>query len=326
MAKLKVILIGQANVGKTSIGKYLIFLDRAIALNTEPSTRVEKYMLKVLKADISLFVTPGQRRFQRTNIEFLLNLLDENTVILYVMDAAAKRERIKLMLKEFVDILKLMSSAIKDRKIDSITIALLAHKQDLPNALNAEKILQSMIEKMKSVFPNIRIYVFNTSIYYPESLFRVVREIILPKALPMKTLEDIVDTLAKLTGSRTVVISDSMGFPLAMKGDEKIGSWLSIIPAKLLTSLEHEKRIIRDFRKDLWDIIFGVGDDESIDIIMDVGSSTKAYISIRKIDDRPICFSLFNPKKQIDVIRGIISGASRKLVGIMNNIGVLGGW
>ena len=313
MTKIKVVLLGHANVGKTSIGKYLKYFDRMLALDTEPSTRIEKYMLKVMKADISIFVTPGQKRFKKSNMDFLLRLLDSDTIVIYVMDASAETDKLKLMVSDFLSIIYTIEKMVKEKSIDRINVVLLAHKQDLPSAIDGEKIMGKVIERIRWRIPHISVDVFNTSIYHPESIFRFIRKIVMPKLLPMKSIRDVITTLEKITGSDTVVISDSMGFPIAIGGEEDIGTWLAIIPARLLYSLEHEKDIIRNYRKNLWASIYGNDGKESVDIIMELGKSKSAYISIRRYGNDHLCISMYNPKKRIEMIKGVIDEISRRV-------------
>jgi len=313
MAKIKVVLLGHANVGKTSIGKYLKYFDRALALDTEPSTRIEKYMLKIMKADISLFVTPGQKRFKDSNMEFLLRLLDSDTIVIYVIDASTETNKLKLMVSDFIAVVHAVRRVVEEKKIGRINIVLLAHKQDLPGAIDGEKVMGRVINRIRRKIPFVSIEVFNTSIYYPESIFRFIRKAVIPKVLPISSIHDIVTTLTKITGSDTVVISDSMGFPIAIGGEEDIGTWLAIIPAKMLYSLDHEKDILRNYRKNLWASIYSNGEEEVVDIIMELGGSKSAYISIRRYGNDRLCISMYNPKKRIEIIRGVIDEIGRRV-------------
>jgi len=317
---IKIIILGHSNVGKTSIAKYLKYLNRALALDTEPSTRIEKYTLNALRTSISIFVTPGQKRFRRKNREFLYEIIDSNTIIYYVIDASAETSRLKLMIKDYMNLVLSVDKLMKNRTLKGIAIALLVHKQDLPQAIDGEKIFGEFISKLRQRTSGIGLYVFNTSIYWPETLLRVLRETVFSKIFPMDSLNSIIGTIKQITGSEIVVISDTMGFPIAVHGDSPLATWLSVFPAKIMTSLDQERNMMREYQKDLWVNIFNAKENEntSIDMILETPNGNKIYFHMMDVNGNFLCLSLFNPKNSLNIVRETAKNFTEKIYNLFN--------
>ena len=309
-------------MGKTSIGKYLKYLNRTLALDTEPSTRIEKYVLKTFRVDISIFVTPGQKRFRKMNQECLCQIIDQDTIIYYVIDASADAPYLKSMLEDYLKLATLVDKLAENKKMGKITIALLAHKRDLPQAIDGEKILKEFILRLERKMQHLALYVFNTSIYLPETLLRVFRETIFSKIFPMDSINDIVGVIKRITNSDAVVVSDTMGFPIATCGDGPITTWLSVFPTKIIASFDQERNMIREYQRELWIKIFDTKNDERIfiDMLLEMPPNKRIYFHIVNINSNFICLSMYNPKNTIEILRETAKNFAEKIYDLFSNL------
>lgn len=309
---VKVVLLGQANVGKSSIGRFLKHLDKMLALETEPSTRIERYNINVFRNDILIFVTPGQRRYNKLNMNFLDNIVDESTIILYVMDASADVEKLKSMVVEFVFVIKYLKKIVREKNIRRLQLILLAHKQDIPNAIKSKTIVEK-IKANKELLDGIEIGGYDTSIFYPETIFSVINEVILSRILPTHDIFRIVDSLRKMTGSKVSVISDSAGFPIAFSGDGSLTTWLSVFSVKVQASIEQEREIAKNFQKKMWEEIFKDSDGLSFELILEISTDKVLYTVAKKMRDEMIYISLLNPTMNPIILRDVVKGVVQKL-------------
>ncbi|MEX0568920.1 MAG: ADP-ribosylation factor-like protein [Candidatus Njordarchaeota archaeon] len=314
---IKIVLLGQANVGKTSIGRFLRHLNRMLALETEPSTRIERYNISVLCRDIFIFVTPGQRRYKKLNINFLSDIIDENTIVFYVIDAAAEVERLKSMVIEFVMTIRYLKKIIEIKNIERLYVVLLAHKQDMPNAIKSESII-GKIKSNKKLLEKIKLEGYNTSIYHPETIFSVVDNVILSKILPMNDIYKIVETLRKMTGSKVSVISDNVGFPIAFSGDGNLTTWLSVFSAKVHASIDQEREIVKNFQKKMWEEFFKDSNGSSFELILEISAGKILYMAAQKMGKEVLYISLLNPTTNPIILRDVVKGVFQRLFFILD--------
>lgn len=310
---VKVVLLGQANVGKSSIGRFLKHLDRMLALETEPSTRIERYNINVFRNDIFIFVTPGQKRYSKLNMSFLNNIVDENTIIFYVMDASADIEKLKSMVLEFIFMIKYLKKIAKEKNIHRLQLILLAHKQDIPNSIKSKTIVEK-IKANRNLLNGIELEGYDTSIFYPETIFSVINKVILSRILPTHDIFRIVDSLRKMTGSKVSVISDNVGFPIAFSGDGNLTTWLSVFSAKVYASIEQERELAKNFQKKMWEEIFKDSDGLSFELTLEISIGKVLYTVAKKVRDEMIYVSLLNPTMNPIILRDVVKGVFQKLI------------
>lgn len=244
---IKIFILGPANSGKTSIARFLFTANRSLAMNTKPSTSIERFKTSVLVLRINIFVTPGQRRFKTRNIEYLSRILDPESVILYVVDASEKT-RLHDYLEEFIETLdkveKVFQETFPNGKVE---IAFLAHKQDISGAISVKEIFgDNLVRKITETFPHISLHLYDTSIFSPASLLQVITDLVLSKMIPADSIKNLLTHLKDYAAAEAAVIGDGMGFPVFFSGDHNLASWSAALAARIIESLERERKIANE--------------------------------------------------------------------------------
>ncbi len=292
----KVLVLGPANAGKTSIAKFISTINKQYALKVSPSTSVEKFRLSIFSFRINVFVTPGQKRFQSKNLEYLSRILDPSTIVLYVIDAS-ERHKIRDYLEEFVEILrrinKIFSSHFPNDKID---VVFLAHKQDLVGAISVRSILSKGVrKKIARLFPQINLRGYDTSIYMPSSLLRMFRDTILSKIIPVDSIEALIARLRDYAKAETVTLGDEMGLPIIFEGDLNMASWSSSFAARIIESLERERELSVDLVEEANKKLFKGNSDFRICLRLVLGQREIAVYIYNK-DCRAVSLILVGPQ------------------------------
>jgi len=233
--KKKVVMLGLSNAGKTSIGKFLLSFNLKYALETEPSVNFEKILKRNIVGTVNIFIAPGQKRFWK-NIEIFKTLLDDYDTILYVIDAADK-SRIPEARRCFVNIVKFLRSTHLNGK----KVLLVAHKQDIPGALKKNIIEKLFVNPVKQMIPNIKINIFETSIYRPASLIKLLKEGIYGEEI--RSFDDVLTQISLDTRSEIAVLNDSEGLLISFTGNEDIALNLAAFSTNIFVTLSKEKKI-----------------------------------------------------------------------------------
>lgn len=319
---LKLIIIGLEDVGKTSIAKFYYTINLNLSLNTTPSTYVEKYSQDYVKNKINIFVLPGQRNYMRSNLEYLYNIIDKNSVIFYVIDA----NDLKKQHETFKNIITYLSAILHIKKIknlkEKIPIAFLAHKQDLPNAMKAEnyiKPIEALLEKYKH---DLEYFMFDTSLFLPQTLLNVFKEMISPRIFHLENrLANIAASLLKYTHAVAVAFSDHNGFPLAIAGSKNLALWISILPVKINGTLDEEWKILRHYNDHLLQNISLQYPLENLMTIhkINLGSLQLFLYSYKNSDN--INIAIANPKISHELLETILPEIANRLLGLLKKHG-----
>ena len=199
-----VVFVGLDNAGKTSIRTYLETLSVDAAMSTRMSTQVETYLCGGFRA----YIFPGQRklRYDEVIYERFLPLADR---IALVVDAADKKRFGEV--RRYWQFLYRMIDRYGKRKVQVI---LVAHKQDLPNALRWREILPKIFDVPFDV-GLFDIRCANTSIFDPPSMSTLLRILHGAAGLGIETL---LSNLRRLTKSEVAMLFDTHLHPIAMSG------------------------------------------------------------------------------------------------------------
>ncbi|MEX2688830.1 MAG: ADP-ribosylation factor-like protein [Candidatus Njordarchaeum guaymaensis] len=228
---IRVAIIGLNGVGKTSFGFLLEKLDKEKALNTHPSTRIEKFQKRYLNKRALLFVFPGQKRYFKRLERFISPFIRSIDILIYMIDSS-DFQRFKHMQAIFLTILQL----IKKLNLE-IKVILLAHKQDIPGAKTPREIEKIFWEPFKKTFSNIQVEIYGTSIYDVRSIFRVLREGILNRNPTDRTYNSILVELQKELNCEELILSDSEGLLIDSIKSSNPETY-SILVAKIFKYLE----------------------------------------------------------------------------------------
>ena len=198
------IFVGLDNAGKTSIKTYLETLSIDAAMNTRMSTQVETY----LRGGFRVYIFPGQRklRYDEFLYERFFPLADK---IALIVDAADKRRFGEV--RKYWQFLYRMIDKYGRKKVQVI---LVAHKQDLPNALRWKEILPKIFDVPFDV-GLFDIRCANTSIFDPPSMSMLLRTLHGATSLGIETL---LSNLRRLTKSEVAMLFDTHLHPIAMSG------------------------------------------------------------------------------------------------------------
>ena len=310
----KIIVLGPANAGKTSIARFLITIDRQYALQTTPSTSVEKYWLSIFNFKVNVFVTPGQKRFKKRNFEYLDKIIDSSTTVLYVVDSSEK-SRLKDNLEEFIELLYRINTIFSERYPgDKAEVVLLAHKRDIPGSVPAKKLLNDKLKsKLAEIFPRIDLYAYDTSIYMPASIFKMFQQVVLSKLIPLDSMSTLVRRLRAYTGAETVVIGDYMGFPVVFDGNLDLASWSSSFSARVIESLEREREVSMKLGDNSGVDIFRSDCDFKISLKLALGKK-RIIIFIRSQTNQAISLAVINPREGSDIVEDYLSEIADKLL------------
>ncbi|MCR8487004.1 MAG: ADP-ribosylation factor-like protein [Crenarchaeota archaeon] len=249
----KIFILGPANSGKTSIARFLATANRSFALNTTPSTSIERFKTLVLALQVNIFVTPGQKRFKARNFEYLCGIIDPKSVILYVVDAS-ERTKMDDYLKEFMEIMNKVEAVFqKTFPREKIEVAFLAHKQDLTGSLSVKNIFSNgVMQKISKTFPHINLHLYDTSIFMPTSLLGVIADLVLSKIIPVNSIKGMLTYLRDYAEAEAVIIGDGMGLPIFFSGNSGLTSWSAAFAARIIESLEREKEIANSLKDEAY--------------------------------------------------------------------------
>jgi len=157
---VNVLMVGLDYAGKTSIRQYLQTFDVNRALRTETSTSIETFR----KSALNIYVVPGQEllRYEERIYEILLPITQK---VCFVVDSADVSRFDKV--KKYFEFIRRMMSKYASSDCELIV---LAHKQDLPNAVDKRKIAE-LLDVDET-------YVLATSIMDPISMSQLCLKLI----------------------------------------------------------------------------------------------------------------------------------------------------
>jgi len=293
----RILIIGLGGVGKTSIGLLMKTMNKEIAEKTVPSISIEKYDRKFAGRKVSLFVTPGQKRFlfslfrRVSKKSMLIELLERADVIIYVVDSSDYNrfpemfEYFKILVEKIADIVS-KNGVVKK-------LILLAHKQDLPNALSEKVVEEYFVKPLEPILKRygINVEVFGTTIYKPITLLRVLYSIM---AEELENYESIVKKIGVKFSAEAVFLGDSEGILIANYGDSEL-SW------NLLLFFLKLKKIIEEVPTYVQTI---VNPNRQIEVLFHSKNKVLLILNIPIAgeDDYSIVLGIVNPQVRLDFL------------------------
>ena len=293
----RILIVGLGGVGKTSIGLLLKTMNREIAEKTTPSISVEKYDRNFAGKKVNLFVTPGQKKFlfslfkRFSKKSILIELLERADVIIYVVDSSDYNrfpemfEYFKMLVEKITDITS--RYGIKKKLI------LLAHKQDLPNALSEKAVEEYFVKPLKPIFKKygINVETFGTTIYKPITLLRVLYSVMTEE---MRDYKFIVRRLGINFSAEAVFLGDSEGIIIANYGDHEL-SWNFLLFFIKLRKIMQEMPVY---------IKTVINPDKQIEILFYSLNKTLLIVNIpiSDNDDYSIILGIINPHVRPDFL------------------------
>jgi len=204
------VFLGLDNAGKTSIKVYLETLDIEKAKQTKMSDKVEVYQ----RGNMRIEIFPGQKvlRYNEKLYEVFFPFVRR---IAFIVDAA-DQDRFDEA-KEYWEFIKKM---IKKYCKEIPEVILVAHKQDLQNAVPADQIAKYILSK--NDLKTFRIVAINTSIYDPISMSLLLKVL---HGAHRLGIDRVVEVLRERTDSDVAFIYDNHLLPIAIslrEKDEKI--------------------------------------------------------------------------------------------------------
>ena len=197
--KTNVVFVGLHLAGKSSIKIFLESFDVNKALNTKASTKVEELRRRTL----NLFIIPGQKMWRYDERLYKL-FLPKAHKICFVVDAADHEKFDEV--RRYYDFLMKM---VKKYACETVELIVLAHKQDLPNAVSGKKIAELL-----GVNENM---VLETSIFNTTSIARLYFLLV---GIQQSFLDFLVQ-LMRETNAKAIFLGDLENINIAI-GDTQI--------------------------------------------------------------------------------------------------------
>jgi len=204
VAPMMTVFVGLDYAGKTSIKTYLETLSVDAAMNTRMSNNVEAYA----RRNFRIIIFPGQQKLRYYELLYERFFPLASRIALVVDAADTKR------LGEVRRYWQFLFRMIDKYGKKKVQVVLVAHKQDLPNALGWREILPKIFDVPFDVgLFNIRCA--DTSIFDPQSMSTLLR--ILHGATGLG-IEGLITNLRRLTKSEAAMLFDTHLHPIAMSG------------------------------------------------------------------------------------------------------------
>ena len=201
---VNVVFVGLDNAGKTSIKLYLQHLDKEKALMTRASTNIER----LSRAGLSLAIIPGQKVY-REDEKFYKILFPSVDHIVLVVDAS-RPDRFA----EAKEYYKFVRKMIKKYALKKPKITILAHKQDIREALDGETV------KKEVAGARSRVMVLETSVRDLMSMIILLKN--LYGNLKGNAIDFITQALQERLGAEGIALLDSQRLPLSLAGDKNL--------------------------------------------------------------------------------------------------------